>query len=281
MTDATGLHPFFLAGSAGSLFALFHAPRPGVPVRDGLIFVPPFAEEMNRSRRVVTLQAQALAARGHGVLVLDLFGTGDSAGNFTDATWQQWLADIATATTWMEREHGGAIALWGLRLGATLAAAAAARAEAGRYTRLVLWEPVVRGETFLTQVLRARIAAGLGRDGETTETTADMRRRLAGGEVLEVGGYGIAPELAAALDALDLASAPPSGQGAVLWLETTGPDGGALSPAARRVIEAWRATGLAVIAGTVPAPRFWTLIETTVAPKLVEATCRMLDGDDA
>jgi hypothetical protein len=54
--------PFFLDTPDGQRFCLFHPP--GAPCRGAVVYVHPFAEEMNRSRRMAALQARALAAQG-------------------------------------------------------------------------------------------------------------------------------------------------------------------------------------------------------------------------
>src|SRR3546814_1526626 len=63
--------------------------------------------EMNRSRRMAALQARALAALGIDVLLLDLFGTGDSAGDFRDARWEIWREDAMAAVAWLGARCGG------------------------------------------------------------------------------------------------------------------------------------------------------------------------------
>ena len=275
MATASDLRPFFLAGTSGPLFALFHPPR-GPAVRDEyFVFVPPFGEELNRSRRVVAVQAQALAAAGIGVLLLDLFGCGDSAGELSDATWDRWLADIEVAAAWMERERGAKTGLWGLRLGASLAVAAAERFPR-RFSRLLLWEPIASGQAFLTQVLRSRVAAAMTRDDGQRETTDGLRQLLSNGESLEVSGYTIAPKLAAGIDAVDLAACEPRCLSAIHWMEVAGETGRPLSAPACRVLERWRRADIAVRDSVEVSPRFWTLIETTIAPDLVAATCREL-----
>lgn len=275
MTATSDLHPFFLAGTSGPLFAIFHAPKGGVGHGECFIFVPPFGEELNRSRRAVVLQAQTLASMGTGVLVLDLFGCGDSAGEIAEATWDRWLDDINVAATWIERERGSKVGLWGLRLGASLAVAAADRFPR-RFSRLMLWEPVIYGEAFLTQVLRSRIAAAMTREDEMRETTGVLRQQLKDGESLEVSGYTVTPQMAADIDAVDLAGLVPRCVGDVHWIEIAGDATRPLSEAARRVIERWRHAGLSVHERVEKAPRFWTLIETTIAPDLVAVTCRQL-----
>ena len=92
------------------------------PVRGALLYLHPFAEEMNRSRRMAALQARELARKGWYVLQLDLSGCGDSEGDFGEATWEAWLHDAATAHAWLEQKTGYRPWAWGLRAGARLAA---------------------------------------------------------------------------------------------------------------------------------------------------------------
>jgi exosortase A-associated hydrolase 2 len=95
--------PFFLPAGPRALFALHHEPT--APVRGAIVYVPPFGEEMNKSRRMAALQARALAAAGWHVLQIDLFGTGDSEGDFAEATWDAWLEDIATAVGFSSAQY--------------------------------------------------------------------------------------------------------------------------------------------------------------------------------
>src|SRR6185436_14934074 len=62
------------------------------------------AEEMNKCRRMIAEAANALAALGVAALVPDLFGTGDSEGEFRDADWETWKADLDTAVAWASEE---------------------------------------------------------------------------------------------------------------------------------------------------------------------------------
>ena len=96
--------PQFLAlddREARRRFAVLHWPaEPRVPL--GLVVhAPAFAEEMNKSRRMVALQARALAEDGLAVLLVDPLGCGDSPGDFGDATWETWVQDIANALAWL------------------------------------------------------------------------------------------------------------------------------------------------------------------------------------
>jgi exosortase A-associated hydrolase 2 len=280
VTDAIGappVEPLFLDGSAGRLFAVYHAPAPGRVPTGGLIYLPPFAEEMNRSRRMAALQARALASSGIGVLLLDLYGTGDSGGEFVAARWRIWLEDVATAADWLGVRLPARLGLLGLRLGGMLAAAAAAEAP-GRFRRLMLWQPVTDGKSMLTQFLRLRVAAAMG-GGEPKENTEQLRAELTAGRPLEVAGYEISPELAAAIDGLRLNDLDFGPDLAIDWLEIAPEAGRALSPAARRVTEQWHERGIPIAAASVAGQQFWTTQEISLAPDLLAETHRRLLAD--
>jgi exosortase A-associated hydrolase 2 len=263
--------PFFLEGGAGRLFCIHHRPAMGKP-RGTLIYVPPFAEEMNRSRRMAALQARALAESGVGVLLLDLFGTGESDGDFADARWPVWLADIAAAADWLDARASGPVGLWGLRLGAMLAAEAAAR-QPDRFRRLVLWQPVTDGKAAMTQFLRIRVAAALGDGGERVETIrAELVRHR---RPIEVAGYSLAGELVEAVDAARLGAIALPRSLRVDWLELTAASGDEVGVAAQRVIGGWRQAGVPVAMHAMPGDPFWALHDTTVVPDLVRATTRV------
>ena len=111
---------FFLPASAGQRLALFHAPQASEKPHGAVVYVHPFAEELNKSRHMAALQARAMAAAGYAVLQIDLLGCGDSSGDFGDATWEDWLADVALACDWLQRRTAAPLWLWGQRTGLSL-----------------------------------------------------------------------------------------------------------------------------------------------------------------
>ena len=86
------LEPFFLKAGEGQRFCIVH--RPSGVCHGALLYVHPFGEEMNKSRRMVALQCRALAENGFLVLQMDLRGCGDSSDEFVDASWQDWIEDV-------------------------------------------------------------------------------------------------------------------------------------------------------------------------------------------
>jgi exosortase A-associated hydrolase 2 len=265
------MEALFIAGPAGPLFSVYHAasaPR-GDPL--GLVYLPPFAEEMNRARRMAALQARRLSELGIHVLLLDPFGTGDSAGDFGDARWEIWREDVQRAVDWIGPRCDGRVGLWGLRLGALLAADVAA-AGIQPFSRLLLWQPLLSGERFLTQFLRLRMAAGLAQE-TGQESTKDLRARLARGERLEVGGYELSPALAEAIVSLKLANLLTSLPGLPSdWLEVGASGAAELPPGSRQVVETLRDQGCDLRARAVEGAAFWSIQEFTLAPALLDAT---------
>lgn len=237
------------------------------PPAGDVLFVPPFAEEMNRSRRMMTLLAQGLAERGYGSLVVDPFGTGDSDGEFAEARIAIWRDDLRRGYDWLAARGTVNISLVALRFGALLAHELCA---ARPVNRLVLWQPAASGEQMLTQFMRIRLAAGLT-TGQV-ETTTTLRQRLGAGETLEIAGYDIVGGLAAEMDALRLDPNDPPRTSSIHWFDLVAEDGRALTPGSTRLIDGWHARGATVDARAIKGDAFWALLETTVAPKLIEAT---------
>jgi len=269
----TSAEPFFLKSGTGQRFCLFH--RPAGECRGAVLYVHPFAEEMNRSRRMAALQARRLAALGYGVLQLDLHGCGDSSGDFGDARWDLWKQDLAAGAAWLRQQLGQPVTLWGLRLGATLALDYA-RTAPHPVAAMILWQPVLNGATYLTQFLRLRMASALLADSASAHSgTGALRDALRAGETLEIGGYDLAPALAAALDALDPAEAlAPSCP--VHWLEALSAPGQALPPAAARVSAEWLRQGVDLELHPVHCPPFWATPEITVCEGWLDATSSAL-----
>lgn len=269
------MRPFFLTVGRRELFCVYHPPAPGVARRGAALYVPPFAEEMHKSRRMAAEQARRFARRGVGVLVLDLTGTGDSSGDFADARWERWLEDVARGLEWLRSEVAGPVLLWGLRLGSLLAVEAAQAAGAPP-SALVLWQPVSSGKSYLTEVLRIKVAGELiaGRKSGVEPLRAEFRA----GRAVEVAGYEIHAELGTALDARQMQGvpAPPV---RVAWLEVvTSPDQ-PMPMTAQQSIDALARAGAEVQADTVTGVRFWdwNIQDITECPALLDRTDRFAD----
>jgi uncharacterized protein len=250
--------PFFLDASAFRLFCLHFQPPAHAPSVGAILHVPAFAEEMNKSRRAIALTARALAERGWNVLVVDPRGVGDSEGDFCDASWSGWLDDLEASFRWLEKTSKSSPVLWGLRAGGLLACELSVRVAS---PQLVLWQPILAGETALSQFLRLRTVASLDAPPDKRETVKSLMERLSAGERLEVAGYLLSPELALSLRASRLSAlqaVPPR----IAWIEVEDRAEADLSPAGRSIVDRWRTAGALVTASAVTGAPFWTTVET-------------------
>lgn len=245
-----------------------------------LIYVHPFGEEMNKSRRMAALQARAFAAIGLGVLQIDLFGCGDSSGEFGNARWNVWKQDLAIAKKWLENRADAPLSLWGLRLGALLALDFAKSSDSA-IDRIILWQPVLSGESFLTQFLRLRLAneiLALDTEKKRMTGTDTMRAFLKAGNMLEVAGYELAPDLAAAIDSLKAAELIVT-KSPVHWFEIVGEPARSMTPAGSKVAEGWKREGVDLQVHLVAGPPFWATQEISECPRLVASTAGIFADD--
>lgn len=258
----------FVPGESGPRFRLVSEPADGA-VRGTVVFVPAFAEEMNKSRRMVARMARLLAADGWRVVQRDLFGCGDSAGDFGDATWAHWLHDLDDELAPLD--EGQPAWLWCQRAGALLVSAALARHAS---LNLLLWQPVVSGSQHLQQFLRLHAGARIVGNAAAGGAPSPLQT-LRGGTSVEVGGYQLHPGLAAGMDKATF-DPPASWSGRAVWLEVSGDDVPELSPQGARAVDALRARGVGVVAEAVGGPPFWQTQEIEECQALLDLSLAAL-----
>lgn len=261
----------FIEARKGRLFGVYHAPASDP--RGAVLYIHPFAEEMNKARRMAALQARALVAQGFAVLLLDLYGCGDSAGDFGDSEWDDWRDNITCGERWLSERAPGQPVLWGLRLGALLQLDYARQQGAQR--SFMMWQPVLSGNSLLTQFLRLR-SVGEILQGEQGVSTKALRAQLAGGEPLEVAGYWLSPAMADALDAVKAEQLALPGHN-IVWLDIYAGDIKPLSPAIERVAQAWRDAGVQLQISRQSSAPFWSTQEIAESPGLIETSTKLFN----
>ena len=273
----SGIEPTFLESTEGRLFAMYRACAQ--PANQAVFYVPPFAEEMNKARRTSTLLAERVQRHNANFFSLDLFGTGDSEGEFHDARWEIWLDNLQTGIDYLHRKQQEHITLIGLRLGAILAAEFCQK-YAFHPDQLILWQPPGSGRQLMTQFLRVQIAADMhGGDG-TGVTTKALRAQLDNGASLEIAGYDIHPELFHAIDRLRLADILPHVHQPIQLLEITGKSDKPLTLGTRKLLESLPSS-VTVHAQPVNGEPFWSIQEITVSETLLDVTEALLYPDCA
>lgn len=146
------MNPVYFGTSAEPLFGVYHPSRSKGPAELGAVLCAPWGQEYMRTHRALRQLATQLNRAGIHVFRFDYFGTGDSIGASDAGTPLRWIEDIRSAADELKDTAGiEKLSFVGLRLGATLAAAAAE----GRddVQSLVLWDPVLDGEDYLKDLL--------------------------------------------------------------------------------------------------------------------------------
>lgn len=289
---------FFLDAAPGRRFCVFHPAQ--APRRGALLHVPAFGEEMNRSRPTVAAAARRFAAAGFDVLLIDLLGSGDSSGDFGDASWAHWLRDVHIAQSWLDQRRTAGdpaqpLWLWGLRAGCLLACAA--QAQQASHVPMLWWQPVTRGDLQLQQWLRLGAAGSMASPAQASGARPidRLRRAMEAGDTVEIAGYALSPALCAGLRGAVLAppvspteSSPASSlvqhqtpPQRLFVVEVAAAAGGAVSPAISQVLSRFHGAGWASSAQTVVDPAFWQAPDIEHAPSIIEASLAgLLQGQD-
>lgn len=259
----------------GQRFFILHRPSNSTPARGALLHIHAFAEEMNKSRRAVSLAARLLAARGWWVLQHDLLGCGDSSGDFGDATWSAWIQDIDIAFHWLAKRSGSTPTLWGLRTGCLLAIQATEILACK--PNLLLWQPVISGRTFLQQFLRLKVAGKVLSEGGQSVSTKELLQTLRSGSSLNVAGYQLSADLALPLEQAE-AHLAASRAGKILLCELAmAPGAKGLSPSLTRMADEWRDGGCSISWECVSDLPFWQTQEIAEGQGFRTSTLQLLD----
>jgi pimeloyl-ACP methyl ester carboxylesterase len=147
--------PIAFEAAGGQCFGWFHAAAEARARGVGVVLCRPLGYEAMCTYRSYTRLAGLLAQAGFDVLRFDYHGTGDSAGGDADpGRVAAWTASITAAAHEIKRVAGvSRLALFGVRLGATLAVQAAA--QLGGVESLVLWAPCATGRAFVRELRAA------------------------------------------------------------------------------------------------------------------------------
>ena len=261
---------FFLKTESGERYCQFYRPVLNDPIGT-FIYIHPFAEEMNKSRRMVARQSKVFSANGFAVLQIDLCGCGDSSNDFNEARWEIWKQDIFHGINWIKRQVFAPINLWGLRLGGLLALDIANEAKTN-FQHIVLWNPILNGNTFLTQFLRLKMASQLMiKSNDEGSGTRILREKITMGENLEIAGYELSSALALAIDKLRISDFKVFNT-KIHWFEVVSEAGRTLSPTGMAIVNSWKQQNIDLNLQYVKGQAFWATQEITECPGLVEAT---------
>ena len=194
--------PIHFGSADEPLFGWFHAPR--APARRaGVVICNPIGDDYVRAHRALRHLAERLQRAGFAVLRFDFGGTGDSSGDERGIERVRgWIGDVGRAVDELRARAGvDEICVAGLRLGATLAAVAAA--ERGDVAAVALWSAYLDGRSYVEETTRLHKMHKLL---EPRSFAAEPRDWQPGGA--EALGFLLTPATVAALATVDLRALP-------------------------------------------------------------------------
>ena len=198
------MRPFYFGPAERRLFGIHFPPQYESEYRCTVVLCPSLGHEYVNSFRAFRVLAQRLAGAGFYVMRFDYYGTGDSAGDAEGADLGGLIGDVHSAVDEAKRMSGvTTVVLVGLRFGGSVAVLAGTERE--DVTQVVLWQPVVSGESYLRD-LAANHAAWAAAEAEEGR---DAASEAGGNEIL---GFPLSITLRDELKTMSLLSvgAPPA-----------------------------------------------------------------------
>ena len=244
--DGILLEGHFISSVKGSVFvSQFGA----IKQDTAIICLPSITEELNLSRAVIAKQCQYFAQNGLACFCLDYFGTGDSAGQFEQASSDIWLQDILTVGRWLQEKGVKRIILWGVRFGALMMLHFQQQLHQVLPIKAqLLWKPVLSGKQFAGQFLRIKQANTLM---QGNSAKINWRQHILDGNEIEVAGYLLNATLLKSIESLAISKTfqPYSD---LYWLELACESP---TPIIKRTTEQWTEEQFSLLCQ--PSPAFW------------------------
>jgi len=263
------VRPQFIEARSGHLFVSVRRPTHDVTT-SVVLLLPAFAEEMNKSRRLLTLQAQTLCEAGFAVAVFDPFGTGDSQGAFGQACVEHWQDDCEDVLNFLAGEGFSECIPLCVRFGALLLDHVLSVSPLA-INHAILWQPVTSGAQALNQFLRLQSAANM-MSNDAGPSVSDMQTQLKSGTAVEVAGYMVSPQLYTQSQLLKLDTLNTRKLRRIDWFAIAGSSDAPMPAAATRHVQRWNENGLYTRMKVIEGAQFWAATELVVVPELVART---------
>jgi exosortase A-associated hydrolase 2 len=235
----------------------------------------PLAEEKLWAHRVFVSFARELAVAGFVVIRFDFRGEGDSDRDFEQSDFKTRIEDVDLAIDSIRELHPTVtdVTVLGLRLGASIAAAAAARRN--DVSRLILWDPVIDGATYMQNVLRLNLMYQMAQHHKVIENRDALVARLANAETVNIEGYELPEPLFRQVSNFRLLDTLARFTGAVLVVQINQGDA-PVKPELSELANSHRGSTVEL----VQEEPFWKEIKTFYqrAPELTRASLQSLEA---
>ena len=236
------------AGFDKDRFWLVHVPQ---ITRLAVVVCSPLHAEMQRNYRREVLLGRHLAAAGAAVERFHYRGAGNSAGEPGQLDLDTMIEDGIAAVHHLQRRVGDVpLVVLGTRVGGLVAAAVASDAKA---SGIALWQPLVKGSSYMREAERSAMARAITRTGE--ERPPPLGQVLDADGSADVLGERVYAALAASLENARLAKLIGDEPRPILVAQAGGPDG--LRGELARLADELTAAGFSVSARPIGDAEVW------------------------
>jgi pimeloyl-ACP methyl ester carboxylesterase len=161
--------------------------RSGNPSGAALVIAPPDGEERSFAARSLVTTARALAAAGYTVLRFDYCGQGQSENDYEKTTLSTRVSNLTCVWKALRDEMGQSPAVLGVRLGGTIALAAAQ--EIPDLAEMILWDPVMDASAYLYQLLRINVSGQMIVNGRVLRERDELIADARAGRLISINGF--------------------------------------------------------------------------------------------
>ncbi len=263
----------FISSVDKKIFTLYFPGETSVRTKKAVLLIPPFAEEMNKSRKMFTELAKRMSLQGVDVLLFDFYGTGDSEGDFSQATIALWRENVSTCYQWLKQQGDVEnIDIVALRAGSLLAIDFVSSSSQLNINKLILWQPVFNGKQFIGQFFRLRLAASMMENGDKKESLQSLKQQLNDEGFIEIAGYRLSQTLVEEFEGLNFTTSDKLSVEKIEWLEVGMPPRTDLLPISQKIITAWQDKTQLVASHFIQGSTFWQTQEITLSEALLRKT---------
>lgn len=238
------------------MFVSVAVPEEGSTIAGTVVICPSLLTDALAAYRAEVLLARSLAGRGVIGVRIHYRGTGHSEGDGSVTTFASMVSDAVRAADEFAPRGSGRLSFAGSRLGAMVAAGAAAQLPAAS---LLMWEPATDAELYFREAVRGRLMRETTQRDRSRSTTRSLFAQLDAGRTIDVLGYPLTPRLYRSFAGLTLAGLLDGYSGPTMAVHF------GRSRARREALEELSA-GRAIEVSEVPASLDWWLLDNDPRP---------------
>ncbi len=242
---------------------------------NAVLFLPPFAEEINKTRHLANKVIQQLATADCNSFMLDNFGTGDSEGDLDQASLDIWREDIHEFIKLLQQQGYQNLNVIAIRFGSLqLLDLLNNNSLALPLEQIVLWQPMFDPAKFWQQFVRIKVAEAMA--SGTKISQKELEQQLDNGDNIEIAGYPISPAFYHSLQQMNTSLPARLAEYQLSWFETSQLDTVAL-PVQKKLQQLQQQTKVNFV--PLKAEPYWQTTELASADELIAATVKQLAGD--